>query len=294
MSFDDQLVAPLLLQYAAENLRERGLRKVESGDCFTLLDCYIDQALDTAAAPEYEIGGHYSYMDGWKRHGDRLQAGAAAYTRRLVRGQHDIAGPTNRMRLRLRHFGYPSTFHLQLLAEAAKSACAELGCDIDEPLPTQKLVDLPPTTPARVLLQATAAAHFQPASAATRAALAAHDLFTDPRTKQINGGKTAANKARAVVRKKLREALKSGGSVELRTRHLTLSGNSQVAACLNAGLVVWGAHPTIEMSKPEMVGALGKLAHDYAHGARRAFVRQQREHSLIRARLSPLAARLAA
>lgn len=294
MVFDDQLVAPLLLQYAAENLRARGLRKVQSGDCFTLLDCYVDQALDDAAAPDDEIGGHYSYMDGWKRHGDRLAVGAAIYTRRLVRGKQDIAGPTNKMRMRLRHFGYPSTFHLQLLAEAAKSVAAELGCDIEDPLDTTKLIALAPTTPARVLLQATAAAHWQPISASERAALAARALFTDARTKQIAGGKPEAVKARAVVRKKLREALSTGNAVTLQTRHLTASGNSQVAACLNAGLVVWGAHPTIEMTQQEMVAALAKLAHDYTHGTRSEFTRLKLSQSLIRARLSPLAARLAA
>lgn len=292
MSFDDHLVAPLLLQYAAENLRERGLSTTQ-GDCFTLLDCYVDQALNGAAAPEYRINDRFSYLDDLKREGVRLPLGAAVYTRRLVRGQNDISGPTNRARMRLRHFGYPSTFHLQLLAESAKALAAELGYDIEDPLPTEELLALKVTTPARVLLQATAA-DWPAATAVKRAELAAQGLFAPARLTQISGGKAEAEKARAVVRKKLREALRSGGTVKLQTRHLTAAGNSQVAACLNVGLVIWGSDPETTLTQQEMVARLAKLAHDYAHGTRRDFVRHKREHSLIRARLSPLAARLAA
>lgn len=294
MTFDDQLVAPLLLQYTAEHLRERGLRQVVQGDCFTLLDCYVDQALDTAAAPEYQLNDRFTYLDDMKRHGERLSLGAMIYVRKLALGKSDIAGPHNRARLRLRHFGYPSTFHLQLLATAAQEVAAELKVDVDAPLPTGKLIELAPLTPARVLIQATAAEIWESVSAVHRAELAARALCTDARANQINDGKEAAEKARAVARQKLREALATGGAVKLNTRHLSAVGNSQVAACLNAGLVIWGQEPALNLSQTEMIAALGKLAHDYAHGARREYVRLQRHQALVRTRLSPLAARLAA
>jgi len=293
-SFSDELVAPLLLQTVAAEPRLNDLRRVDAVDCEQLLHYFVHIALDDPAAPGYQSG---RWADTVKREGERMTLQAAAWSRRVLRGREDICGPAHRGRLRLRHFGCPSTFHLKELVAEMQNLLPELAGSVSDPFLASRLIEQPSRTAAGALLKSAAAQQGGSLTTAEQlVASAAQGLFTPERVSQIDGDKAVAQKARAVARKKAREALRSGEGVVLNSSHLTACGNSQISACLNAGLAVWrsqGLDPERKLTGPQIVACLAALADAQSAGLCVDFNASLRRQQLIRSRPSGLAERAA-
>jgi hypothetical protein len=293
-TFSDYLVAPLLLQIEAAKPYERGIRWVEQIDCFGLLDCFVERALEQAAAPGYQFL-HSSYLNDVRRDGERLPLAAAIWTRRVLRhGTGRACGPGQRGRLRLRHFGSPTSFHLEALVDELKQLSPQLAATISTPFLAAELFNRPVKTPAGAILKAAAA--LQGGSLTTPeqlAATAGRALFTAERVALINGGKAEAEKARALVRKKIREALREGRTtISLNSGHLTATGNSQITAVVQVGLSLWldnGIDPEEKIHSQRLISLLAEVCDERVLDLYGDFPQTLQKKQLIRSRPSGLA-----
>jgi hypothetical protein len=284
----DELVATLLLEKVAGDVKDRSFHTLYTTTCFGFLDRYVALALDDYASPE-------SRMTSWapKRQGERMQLAAMVYVRKLARDTTGAHDPAHKARMRLPHSGAPSTWHLKILAEAAQTWAAACGVSVDQPLPRSELFALQTRTGAGELLRLAATHSNRTTTVCELAVEVARSLFTPARNQQISRIPVAPRKARLYVRKKLREAIAAGApKVSLATSALTTTGNLQVEAACNLGLLLWHSYETpydVELKESELVSRLWEVTELRTEPARVAFAAELQRRQNRRSRLSPLA-----